>query len=197
MDQKDLELAYQQGDYQEILNSIESIGYTNENSDYFYYYIGSNIELGHLNKVEVLLNQYEPISITPENVIIWHLLKGKYYNALNEFNYAINELELALKFCPRKKKSIIRAEINVQLAYALRGTKKYYLAIDIAQQAYYGMMTINYKPLIAQTYSILGLLHCDIKDFNKARNFLKEALLLFEDLNKTSTLYFSIKELRS
>ncbi|OLS25328.1 MAG: hypothetical protein HeimC3_15420 [Candidatus Heimdallarchaeota archaeon LC_3] len=194
VDHKDLEFAYQQGNYREILDSIETIGYTNENSDYFYYYIGSSIELGKLNKVEFLLNQYEPRSITPENVIIWHLLKGKYYNALNEFNLAITELELALKFCPKKKKSIIRAEINIQLAYALRGIKKYYLAIDIAQQAYFGMITINHIPTMAQTYNILGLLHIDIKDFNKARNYLKEALLHFEEINnkhyKAITLFY-------
>jgi tetratricopeptide (TPR) repeat protein len=183
IDHKDLEVAYQRGNFQDILDSIESMGYTHETSEYFYYFVGSNIELGNLNKAEFLLQEYEPNNITPENVIIWHFLKGKYFNALSEYNLAINELELALKFCPKKKKSIIRTEINLELASALRGIEKNYLALNVAQQAFLGIKSTDNKSIIAQTSNVLGLLHIEIKDYNKARDYLKDALTIYEELN--------------
>ncbi|MHA1983431.1 MAG: tetratricopeptide repeat protein [Candidatus Hodarchaeales archaeon] len=183
IDHKDLEVAYQCGNYQDVLDSIGSMGYTHETSEYFYYFVGSNIELGNLNKAEFLLHEYEPNDITPENVIIWHFLKGKYFNALSEPNLAINELELALKFCPKKKKSIMRAEINLELAIALRGIEKHYLALNVAQQAFLGIKSTDNKSIIAHTSNVLGLLHLEIKDYNKARNYLKNALTIYEEIN--------------
>ncbi|MFW9929521.1 MAG: tetratricopeptide repeat protein, partial [Candidatus Thorarchaeota archaeon] len=176
------ENAYIEGRFYEVIKIIESTG-DQDYQNFFYYYISSAIELGLLDKADQLLLELEPVRIDSGYMLTFKFLRGKYYNSLEQYQLAINELNYAYKYCKKDLQQFFYIEIVVQLGYAYRGINDYNKAIELTLVLIPLINKYTNVGLIAQIYLLLGILYLETNIISDGINFLKKALKFFEEIN--------------